>query len=594
MSSTLCLLPPGFSGIMGEVEGSWLLRLLEGDDMGNGVRSGILGLVFLGIFSNSLWAQERWVYRHNGPANGNDEAWSVVVGEDSTVYAAGASWGSGTSCDFVIVSLTSQGAERWIYRYNGPGNSSDLAYSIALGIDGNLYAAGSSVGSSASYDFVVASVDTSGGERWVYRYNGPGNGYDEARWVAVGGDSSLYVAGKSMGWGTDYDLTVVSLTPQGDERWTYRYNGPDSLADRAYSVLAAADNNLYVPGYSAAYSPGGPNEDFLVVSLTPQGGERWVYRYNGPGDGDDWATLAALGKDGNLYVAGRSHGGASDQDFMVISFTPLGGERWIYRYNGPGNGYDEALAIVAGIDSNLYVGGLSTGVGTLEDLTIVSLTPQRGERWVYRYDGPGGDQDDARSLVLGRTSNLYAAGGSEGSGSGSDFIVVDVSLSGTERWIYRYDGPGNSNDWASSMNIGVDDNLYVAGYSTGNTTSGDFTVISLTTVGVEERRDARRRMHEARPEVSASPIPSVRGVKINYSLPKATEVRLTVYDSSGRLTRHLVDAWEEAGSRSAFWNCEDERGDKVASGTYFALLKTPGASACQRLAILDHSPSRSP
>jgi hypothetical protein len=55
----------------------------------------------------------------------------------------------------------------WTYRYNGPGNSSDQAHAVCYGDDGNVYAAGYSFGSGTSYDFTVISLAAVGIEENV-------------------------------------------------------------------------------------------------------------------------------------------------------------------------------------------------------------------------------------------------------------------------------------------------------------------------------------------------------------------------------------------------------------------------------------------
>ena len=54
----------------------------------------MVGLVAL--FPDTLFAQERWGYRYNGPGNYLDGAHSITMGSDGHIYAAGESEGSGT------------------------------------------------------------------------------------------------------------------------------------------------------------------------------------------------------------------------------------------------------------------------------------------------------------------------------------------------------------------------------------------------------------------------------------------------------------------------------------------------------------------
>ena len=117
----------------------------------------------------------------------------------------------GTYADFTVLSVTYSGNERWVYRYNGPGNYRDGAYSITKGLDSNLYASGYSRG--VNYDWIVISLEPNGGQRWVYRYNGPGNSDDEAYKVIVLSDGKIGGAGYSTGIGTFSDFTVIKLNP---------------------------------------------------------------------------------------------------------------------------------------------------------------------------------------------------------------------------------------------------------------------------------------------------------------------------------------------------------------------------------------------
>jgi hypothetical protein len=389
------------------------------------IRRVILWTGLLALFSGTALAEERWVYRYNGPEDGDDHANSIVAGWDGNLYAAGYSYLRGTGEDFTVVSLSSSGVERWVYRYNGPGNGDDHANSIVTGSDGNLYAAGYSYGSGTGYDLTVVSLEASGVERWVHGYNGAVDATDVANSVVAGSDGNLYAAGYSYG-----DFTLVSLDPSGVERWVYRYNAPGNVAGLANSIDFGLDNNLYAAGSTQA---SGGLHDFTVLSLTDSGVERWVYRESGPWGGADWANSVVMGSDGNVYGAGLSWvGSTSGWDFTVVSLSDSGVERWVYRYNGFGSRWDEANSIVMGPDGNLYAAGRSGSSGTGEDFTVVSLSTSGSERWVYRYNGSGNGDDYANSIVAGSDGNLYAAGYSYGSGTGRDFTPWVLSAGSTD------------------------------------------------------------------------------------------------------------------------------------------------------------------
>jgi uncharacterized lipoprotein YehR (DUF1307 family) len=227
---------------------------------------------------------------------------------------------------------------------------------------------------------------------------------------------------------------------------------------------------------------------FLPLVLTAQT-ENWVFTYNGSANSWDYANSIVYGADGNIYAAGSSPGSGTYEDFTVVSLTAAGDTNWVYRYNGPDNGGDYANSIIYSADSNIYAAGTSLGSGTGSDFTVISLTTAGDTNWVYRYNGPANSVDFVHSIVYGADGNIYVAGSSTGSGTYDDFTVISLTAAGDTNWVYRYNGPANSYDYAVSIVYGADSNIYVAGSSTGNGTSDDFTVISLTPdLSVQEER----------------------------------------------------------------------------------------------------------
>ena len=62
--------------------------------------------------------------------------------------------------------------------------------------------------------------------------------------------------------------------------------------------------------------------------------------------------------------------------------------------------------------------------------------------------------------------------------------------------------------------------------------------------------------------------------KIEYSLPKADFVTLSIYNISGHLVRNLVEEHKTAGNHSVIWDAKNNNRVKVSSGVYFYSFKT--------------------
>ncbi|MYA58607.1 T9SS type A sorting domain-containing protein [Candidatus Poribacteria bacterium] len=78
---------------------------------------------------------------------------------------------------------------------------------------------------------------------------------------------------------------------------------------------------------------------------------------------------------------------------------------------------------------------------------------------------------------------------------------------------------------------------------------------------------------------------------IPYQLSESTEVKIAIYDISGRLVRSLDLGWQPTGSymtpsSAAYWDGRNAVGERVASGIYFYTLQTSDFAATRRMVIL--------
>jgi len=427
--------------------------------------------------------EEQWVARYNRPGNSYDEAQAIAIDGSGNVYVTGYSYGSETVVDYATVKYNSNGEEQWVARYNGPGNSLDYANAIAIDGSGNVYVTGESYGSGTDYDYATVKYNSNGEEQWVARYNGPGNSYDKAQAIAIDGSGNVYVTGRSEGSGTDDDYATVKYNSNGEEQWVARYNGPGNSYDKAQAIAIDGSNNVYVTGRSYGSET---VVDYATVKYNSNGEEQWVARYNGPGNFWDYANALAIDGSGNVYVTGYSEGSGTDYDYATIKYNSNGEEQWVARYNGPGNYDDEAYALAIDGSGNVYVTGYSKGSESRHDYATIKYSSNGEEKWVARYNGPGNYDDEAYALAIDGSGNVYVTGCSSGSETGDDYATVKYNSNGEEQWVVRYNGPGNSWDYANALAIDGSGNVYVTGYSYGSELLPDYATIKYSSNGEEQ------------------------------------------------------------------------------------------------------------
>jgi hypothetical protein len=85
---------------------------------------------------------------------------------------------------------------------------------------------------------------------------------------------------------------------------------------------------------------------------------------------------------------------------------------------------------------------------------------------------------------------------------------------------------------------------------------------------------------------SVRPNPFNPQTTISYTVPTAGSVSLTIYDVNGGVVRALVAQEQGAGEYAVTWHGEDDRGESVASGIYFARLASRGRVDVRKLVLL--------
>jgi len=439
----------------------------------------VILITFVSLFGNNKLTQAQstqWVQRYNGTGNSGDFGNSIAVDDSGNVYVTGYSVGSGTSSDYATIKYNSSGVQKWIQRYNGPGNSNDEAKCIAVDDSGNVYVTGYSVGSGIYSDYATIKYNSTGIQKWIQRYNGPGNSTDEATSLAVDQLGNVYVTGYSHGSGIYSDYATIKYNSNGDSVWVKRYNGSANGYDGATSIAIDEFRNVYVTGIS---NESGSSTDIQTIKYNSNGVKMWDRKYNGTGNSTDGAYSIKVDNSGNVYVTGYSYNGTYP-DYATVKYNSAGVQQWAQLYSGSLNGFDEAHSIAVDGLGNVYITGESQDSTGYNDFATIKYNTTGIQQWVQRYNGPTNNHDMGKSIACDSLGNVYVTGESRGVGTNRDYLTIKYNSLGIQQWDKWYNGTGNQGDYSTAIVIDRSGNVYVTGYSLGNGTSYDITTIKYS------------------------------------------------------------------------------------------------------------------
>jgi uncharacterized delta-60 repeat protein len=267
----------------------------------------------------------------------------VATDAAGNVYAISVTSSTASAADYLILKISPTGSVLWERRYNGPGNYRDQPYGLAVTAAGDVVVTGESWGGATGYDVATLSLTTDGAVRWIRRYNNrTANSTDGGTDVALGPNGEVYVGGMTSTADLGYtDFLLLKYTAQGVPVWIRTYNGPANRGDAIKRVRVDSQGNVIVTGYEQQadfYS------DTVTIKYNASGNQLWLNRLNLVTAGDEIPSFMVIGSDDAVYVTG-----ASASRVVTVKYGAGGAQRWVATYDsGPQADRGNGLAIDSG------------------------------------------------------------------------------------------------------------------------------------------------------------------------------------------------------------------------------------------------------
>lgn len=403
-------------------------KVIKIDDNGSvyvgGQISRTTGRPDLGVIKYNPNGDTLWVRYYNSPGNEGGEYFDFTLDKFGSVIITGSSIGANSTSDYAIIKYDTNGNELWVRRYDD--GDSDTPVALAVDDLGNIYVTGTSWRVNQNYNIVTIKYSKDGDSLWTYSYNGFDDSADFAKDIALDSQGNIFIAGTGAYYwsptGTDY--IIIKCNPSGDTLWTAKYDGTGTgFYDDDYVRAIAVDNsgNVYVTGESF-------NEnnylDIVTIKYNSYGDSIWVKRYRGAATGDEKVTDIAVDSSGNVFVTGSIVVNNSGADYVTIKYNASGDEQWIKTYAGYSSYPDLASSIVLDKFGNIYVTGTSSSSSSNVDFATIKYDKDGNEKWVIKYNGSGNSYDNGNGICVDDSGNVYVAGTSAGIGTQGDFVTI--------------------------------------------------------------------------------------------------------------------------------------------------------------------------
>jgi hypothetical protein len=304
--------------------------------------------------------------------------------------------------DAIVAKYDSAGVEQWVRRMGGTGN--DEARSVAVDDDGTVYVAGKSasafggeVHGGGLSDGFIRAIDADGVTLYTRRVGT--NGDESIASIAIADDGDLLVASEEGGNAVLRKFAAAD----GDSAQVWEQDlgtldggrVGDLVVDGTSIYMTGAGGSGFAPSAPVGAHAGGIRDAF-VVKMTDGASASIDYTTFVGSDADDSGASVEI-HDGKIYIAGKTTGGVAggtqigDRDAFAAQLDATTGSLdWATQISGRG-GLAEAKGLVvrAAEDSILDDLGLPTGKLVYSDSRVVTdrSSARDGDHFYVSVDG---------------------------------------------------------------------------------------------------------------------------------------------------------------------------------------------------------------
>jgi hypothetical protein len=329
---------------------------------------------------------------------------------------------------------------------------------------------------------------------------------------------------------------LYKFDPAGSKLWTKSLN-----YNSGSRMITGPSGNIVVAGSRYSYYGGFPTYS-MIYECNPSGD----ILNSGKLDSGYIADIA-FDNAGNIYATGRA----------TVKFNSAWVKQWEVM-----NGF-VGMSIKPDGNGNIMIAGSTYYGGSLTNAATAKLSSNGQISWIQYYNGAANGEDGISHMQLLQNGDILVCGTSEVTSGNLDFFLARYSQAGALLRTNFYNGSGNGEDAATSMVI-MGNDVVLCGISRVNSVEDVEFVKFADVTGISQQNN---QIAEGFSLSQNYPNPFNPSTKISFSIPKASFVKMAVYDVTGKEVEVLVNENISAGSFEVDFNAS-----KLTSGVYFCKI----------------------
>jgi hypothetical protein len=394
----------------------------------------------------------------------------------------------GQDANISVIKYATDGNIIWQNSFNGVSNGKDYSTAVKTDMSGNIYLLGATFNSSSSYDFLLIKYNELGVEQWQAVYNGSGNSIDVPTSLALDISGNIYIIGATSSPNSLTDFATIKYSNSGVQQWVKLYDFALGYEAPVGIEINPSNNNIYVTGASASTAASN-NWDYATLEYNSSGGQINVSRVASTGNGLDKPTAITRDNSGNIYITGSSFNSTNNSyDIKTIKLNSSLAFQWEKTFNGD-NLDDQANSLDVDASGNVYVAGYVKRSATGENSIVLKYSTTGVLLWQKEIYEPGVVGDErGNQVVVDINGNAYVTGSYRQNGN-KNFISLKIAPDGNVNWQDILSGNSSGDDEASSINVTAWGDVIVSGkvINGGSTTNATIRYesinIDLTNLG---------------------------------------------------------------------------------------------------------------